>query len=294
MIRSMTGYGSAGLEEGAIRASVTVRSLNHRFFDLTLHLPRRLQVLEMEARERVAKVVSRGRVEVSIQVASAEVASEAVVPQRPLVASMVKALREMQVEFGLDGGVSVSDLVRFPGALERVEDTQGLPAEVRATVLELLERTLSGLDRMRCVEGERLRAELERGLDTVEDAVRRIEERSALSRDERQAALRERVRSLVGELGLDEVRLYQEAVRAVERHDVTEELQRLRSHAAAVRELLAAKDGGSGKRLDFLAQELMREANTIGSKVQDAAAVRDVVNLKSEIERFREQVQNVE
>jgi len=290
----MTGYGSAGLEEGAIRASVTVRSLNHRFYDLTLHLPRRLQLLEMEARERVCKVVSRGRVEVSIQVASTEVAADAVVPSKPLVASMVKALREMQVEFGLDGGVSVSDLVRFPGALERVEDTRGLPPELRAAVFELLEQALSGLDRMRCVEGERLRAELERGLDAVEEAVRRIGERSALSRDERQAALRERVRALVGELGLDEVRLYQEAIRAVERHDVSEELQRLRSHAAGVRELLAAKQGGSGKRLDFLAQELMREANTIGSKVQDAVAVRDVVNLKSEIERFREQVQNVE
>jgi len=294
VIRSMTGYGSAGVEEGVIRASVTARSLNHRFFDLTLHLPRRLAVLEMEAREQVAKVVARGRVEVSIQVASAEVASEAVVPQRPLVASMVKALREMQVEFGLDGGVSVSDLVRFPGALERVEDTRVLPPEVRTTVFELLERALSGLERMRCVEGERLRAELERGLEVVEQAVRRIEERSAASRDERQAALRERVRALVGELGLEEVRLYQEAIRAVERHDVAEELQRLRSHAAAVRELLADRNGGSGKRLDFLAQELMREANTIGSKVQDAAAVRDVVNLKSEIERFREQVQNVE
>lgn len=294
MIRSMTGYGSAGLEEGAIRASVTARSLNHRFFDLTLHLPRRLQVLEMETRERVAKVVSRGRVEVSIQVASAEVAAEAVVPQRPLVASMVKALREMQVEFGLDGGVAVSDLVRFPGALERVEDTRGLPPEVRAAVFALLDQALSGLDRMRRVEGERLRAELEKGLDAVEGVVRRIEERSAASRDERQAALRERVRTLVSELGLDEVRLYQEAIRAVERHDVSEELQRLRSHAAAVRELLGARDAGSGKRLDFLAQELMREANTVGSKVQDAAAVHDVVSLKSEIERFREQVQNVE
>jgi uncharacterized protein (TIGR00255 family) len=294
MIRSMTGYGSASLEDGSLRGSVTARSLNHRFLDVTLHLPRRLQPLEVEARERVARVVSRGRVEVAIQVAAGELTADAVVPARALVASLVRALRDMQNEFGLEGGVSVSDLVRFPGALERVEETTALPPEVRQAVLDLLDRALEGLERMRRGEGERLLAELERVLQSIEEAACRIEARSAASRDERQTALRARVLALVGELGLDEGRLYQEAVRAVERHDVAEELQRLRSHSASARELLAGEGEAAGKRLDFLAQELMREANTIGSKVQDAVAIRDVVSLKSAIERFREQVQNVE
>jgi uncharacterized protein (TIGR00255 family) len=294
MIRSMTGYGSASLEDGSLRGSVTVRSLNHRFLDVTLHLPRRLQPLEVEARERVARVVSRGRVELAIQVAAGELTADAVVPARALVASLVRALRDMQNEFGLEGGVSVSDLVRFPGALERVEETTALPPEVRQAVLDLLGRALEGLEQMRRGEGERLLAELEGVLQSIEETVCRIEARSAASRDERQAALRERVLALVGELGLDEGRLYQEAVRAVERHDVAEELQRLRSHAASARELLGGDGSPAGKRLDFLAQELMREANTIGSKVQDAPAVREVVDLKAEIERLREQVQNVE
>jgi uncharacterized protein (TIGR00255 family) len=294
MIRSMTGYAAAALEGETLRANVSVRTLNHRFLELTLHLPRRLQPLEAEARERVSASVGRGRVEVSLQAALPETAGDTVVASRPLVAALVRTLRDMQNEFGLDGGVSVADLVRFPGALERAEAPSALADEVRAALGGLLERALAGLDATRRAEGERLRVELERALEAIETAAARLEARSAATRESRKLALVERARTLVGELGLDEPRLYQEIVRAVERHDVAEELQRLRSHAAASRELLAGDGEPAGKRLDFLAQELMREANTVGSKVQDAEAVREVVGLKAEIERFREQVQNVE
>jgi len=294
MIRSMTGYGSATMEQGPLRAAVSVRSLNHRFLDVTLHLPRRLQPLELEAREQVARRVARGRVEVAIQVGPNAVDAEGIVASRPVVASLVKALREMQVEFGLDGGVSVSDLVRFPGALERMEEVGPPAAALKEAVFGLLAQALDGLDEMRRSEGERLCRELERGLLAIEAGATSLEERSSASRDARVLVLRERLRVLVGDLGLEEPRLYQEAVRAVERHDVAEEIQRLRSHATLARELLLADGEAAGKRLDFLAQELMREANTVGSKVQDAAAIQDVVRLKAEIERFREQVQNVE
>jgi uncharacterized protein (TIGR00255 family) len=294
VIRSMTGYGSAELESATLRAGVSARSLNHRFLDVTLHIPRRLQALEMELRERIGRTLARGRVEVSIQMASGESGGGSVVASRPLVASLVRTLRDMQNEFGLEGGASVADLVRFPGALERVEDAAPPPEELRREMLALVERALDGLQAMRSSEGERLAQALGRELDAVVSAAARIEERSAASREERQAALRERVRSLLADLGLEESRLYQEAVRAVERHDVAEEVERLRSHAAAARGLLDGASEPPGKRLDFLAQELMREANTIGSKVQDAAAVQEVVVLKAQIERFREQVQNVE
>jgi uncharacterized protein (TIGR00255 family) len=294
MIRSMTGYGSAGLETEALRAVVTVRSLNHRFLDCTVHLPRRLQPLETELKEAVARGVSRGRVELSVQASLPEAAAEAVVPSRPLVASLVRALRDMQNEFGLEGGVSVDDLVRFPGALERVEAPSALPGEVRESVLDLVARALAGLDAMRRAEGERLCAALERTLGAIEGAASRLEGRSEETRAAQSSALVERIRGLVAELGLDEARLYQEVVRAVERHDVSEELQRLRSHVAMARELLAGDGAPAGKRLDFLAQELMREANTLGSKIADAPAIQAVVGLKAEIERLREQVQNIE
>jgi uncharacterized protein (TIGR00255 family) len=294
MIRSMTGYGHASVEADALRAAIAVRSVNHRFLDLTLHLPRRLQPLEAEFKERMAAAVARGRVELSVQAGLPESAAEAVVASRPLVTSLVRTLRDMASEYGLEGGVSVADLVRFPGAIERVEGPAEVPEAVRAALSDLVSRALEGLDAMRRREGERLRAELERLLAAIEGAAARIEARSQESREARQGALLERARALVGELGLEDARLYQEVVRAVERHDVAEELQRLRSHAMSFRELLAADGAPAGKRLDFLAQELMREANTVGSKIQDAPAIREVVELKAEIERLREQVQNVE
>jgi uncharacterized protein (TIGR00255 family) len=294
MIRSMTGYGSASLESEPLRAAVSVRSLNHRFLDVAVHLPRRLQALEVEARDQVTRAVGRGRVEVQVQASLPGLPGDTVVASRPLVSSLVRALRDMQNEFKLDGGVAVSDLVRFPGALERVEAPAAVPDEVRGRLLSLLGEALAALDAMRRTEGDRLRQDLERALGIVEEKAARIEARSSGSRAEREAALAERVRALVAEIGLDDSRLYQEVVRAVERHDVAEEIQRLRSHVAAVRGLLGGDGAPAGKRLDFLAQELMREANTIGSKVQDAPAVHEVVALKAEIERLREQVQNVE
>ncbi len=294
MIRSMTGYASAAIEQESLRASVSVRALNHRFFDLTLHLPQRLQGIEADARERVKAAVGRGRIEVSLQAALPHAGGDAVVASRPLVASLVRTLRDMQNEFGLDGGVSVADLVRFPGALERVEGEAPLDEGIKRARGGLLDRALEALESARRAEGERLRLELERALMAIEAASARLETRWAATREPRTLALLERTRALVAELGLEDVRLYQEAVRAVERHDVSEELQRLRSHVSAARELIAGSGAPAGKQLDFLAQELMREANTVGSKAQDAEAIREVVGLKSEIERFREQVQNVE
>ncbi len=293
MIHSMTGYGSASVESEAVRASVTVKSLNHRFLDLSVHLSRRLQPLERDIKELVQKAVGRGRVEVVVQAAFPPGQGESVVASQALVASLVRTLRDMQNEFGLDGGVAVSDLMRFPGALERVEVENKLPEEPRGRILGLVDAALKDLVVMRRAEGERLRDDLERGMASVASSADRIEAMSGSAREGRRASLLARVREATAELGLEDARLYQEVVRAVERHDVAEELQRLRSHLAMARGLF---EGGApaGKRLDFLGQEMMREANTIGSKAADAALVQEVVNLKAEIERLREQVQNVE
>jgi len=296
VIRSMTGYGSAATESAALRASVTVRSLNHRFLEMTVHLSRRLQSMEREIRDLVQSRLSRGRVEVNVQASLASASDEGgdvVVASRPLVASFVRTLRDMQNEFGLDGNVAVADLVRFPGALERLETPLPAESEVRAGIMALVARALDGLAEMRRAEGGRCEGDLLRALAVIEESAGRMNGLAEGSREARRRVLAERLRELSGELGLDEGRLYQEVVRAVERHDVTEELQRLGSHVAMARELLRSEEP-AGKRLDFLAQELAREANTLGSKAADAAVVREVVNLKAEIEKFREQVQNVE
>jgi uncharacterized protein (TIGR00255 family) len=293
MIRSMTGFGSAAAEAETLRAAVTVRSLNHRYLDLTVHLPRRLVALEPEIKELVHSQMCRGRVELTLEATFPAAGAEEVVASRPLVSQLVHTLRQMQAEYGLEGGVQVSDILRFPGALQTVEAPSLLDPERRGRLLALAGQALQGLGAMREAEGRRLESELSRSLAVIAGGADRIEALSAAARDSRREALLERLRGLSVELGLDDARLYPEVVRAVERHDVSEEVQRLRSHAAMARELIEGQPP-SGKRLDFLAQEMMREANTIGSKIADAGLVREVVGLKSEVERFREQVQNVE
>jgi uncharacterized protein (TIGR00255 family) len=293
MIRSMTGYGTAAAESETLKAAVSVRSLNHRFLDLTLHLSRRLAPLEPEIKELVQARVVRGRVELSVEARFSDTGGEEVVASRPLVSQLVHTLRQMQAEYGLEGGVQVSDILRFPGALQSGEPAPGMDPERRGRLLALVGQALSGLSGMREAEGRRLAGDLLGSLAGIAARVDRIEALSAASKADRGEALRERLRALKAKLGLDEPRLYAEVVRAVERHDVSEELQRLRSHVAMARELVEGEPP-SGKRLDFLAQEMMREANTIGSKILDATLVREVVALKSEVEKLREQVQNVE
>jgi uncharacterized protein (TIGR00255 family) len=293
MILSMTGYGSAGAESDGLRAAVTVKSLNHRYLELSLRVSRTLLPLEPEIKELVQSQVKRGRVDVSVQATFADAATAEVVASRPLVDALVRALRELQSEHDLSGSVSVSDVARFPGAIETVEAAPSLDEARRQRILGLVREALAGLTAMRRAEGGRLHPELEQALAAILGSAARIEAQAAAARDVRQAQLAERLRGLVQELGLDEPRLYQEVVRAVERHDVAEELSRLRSHVAMAKELLAGTEP-SGKRLDFLAQELMREANTVGSKAADAALLREVVALKADVERLREQVQNVE
>jgi uncharacterized protein (TIGR00255 family) len=288
----MTGFGSARVASERLRASVTARSVNHRFLDLSVHLSRRLAELEPDVRRLVQARVQRGKVEVSVQARLERDDAVAVQAQQPLIAGFVRALREAQAEHGLAGEVRLSDVARFPGAFE-VEGEAAELGEARADLLAAIDSALEGLDAMRSSEGSGLLDVIASALDAVEAAAGRIEALSESEKQARRAALLTKLAEIRAELGLEETKLYQEVVRLVERADVAEEIQRLRSHVVQARGLLA-ESGPCGKRLDFLAQELAREANTIGSKSASAALAREVVGLKSEVERLREQVQNVE
>jgi uncharacterized protein (TIGR00255 family) len=289
----MTGYGAAAAESEGVKAAVTVRSLNHRYLDVSVHVPRRLQPLETEFKRVVQERISRGRVELAVQATFTRDEEAVVVAPRPVITGLVRALRQVQKEHALAGEVAVADVARFPGALEVVESPGGIDDERRQELLAVVGRALDGLQGMRDAEGTHLQADLRGALEAIDAAAARIASLTEAGKTARREALTEKVRSACQELALDESRLYQEVVRLVDRHDVAEELQRLRSHVAQARQALEAQ-GPSGKRLDFLAQELAREANTIGSKAVSAEVVQDVVALKSEIERLREQVQNVE
>jgi len=292
MIRSMTGFGAASRETEGFRATVSVRSLNHRFLDLGVQLPRSLRALEPEVRARVQERLARGRVELAVQAAALGEEVEAVVASHALIAGLVRALREIGSRHGLEGGVGVSDIMRFPGALE-VESPARLGERVRGDILALLDQALDGLEEMRRAEGRHLEVGIAAALDVIERQVARVHELTEQGKQQRRQALLEKLREVGSDLALDEGRVYQEVVRLVDRDDVSEETARVASHVAQARRLLAA-EAACGKRLDFLAQELMREANTIGSKAVSAEVVHQVVELKSEVERLREQVQNVE
>jgi uncharacterized protein (TIGR00255 family) len=293
VIRSMTGYGAASVEDGPLRAAVAIRSLNHRFLEIAVSLPRRVASMEPEVKALVQSRLRRGKVDVSVRASlTRDEGGDVVAASQPLVSGLVKALRQIRAEHGLGGDVTIADIARFPGALEVVEP-QDVPDAGRAAILGLVSRALDDIDAMRRAEGERLASELCERLGAVATAAEDLERQSEESRSARRDTLLERVRSVAGDLGLEDARVYQEVVRLVDRSDVSEELQRLRSHVAQCRSLVG-EDGPSGKRLDFLAQELVREANTVGSKAASAPMAQAVVSLKAEIERFREQVQNVE
>jgi uncharacterized protein (TIGR00255 family) len=292
MILSMTGLGTATADRGAFRGAVTLRCVNHRFLELSLRLPPALAPLEPEIKERVGAHVRRGRLEVSVRGVVAD-APGRVAWSKPLAASLVQTLRDMAVEHGLDERVGVADLARFPGLLEVVEDPERESDAARASVVALLEAALERLDAMRLAEGARLATVLGRHADEIAAAVERLVALAEEGRSARRAQIGERARALVDELGLDEGRLYQEVARLADRADVCEEIERLRSHLAQVREALQGSEP-CGRTLDFLAQEMTREANTLGSKIAGGSVGREVIGLKAEIERFREQVQNVE
>jgi uncharacterized protein (TIGR00255 family) len=289
----MTGFGAAAAESDALRAAVTIRSLNHRFLEIGVSLSRRAAALEPEVKGLVQKSLSRGKVDVAVKASFGGAAETAVTPVDAVVAGAVSALRDLRQRYALSGDVTVSDIARFPGAFEAVEPDDALDEARRRTLLGLVAQALEGLETMRAGEGERLAAELHKHLAAIEAAAARVEALSAEGKASRREALLARVRELAAELGLDDARVLAEVVRAADRLDVAEEVQRLRSHVALARELLAA-EAPSGKRLDFVTQELAREANTIGSKAAYAPLVQEVVTLKGEIEKLREQVQNVE
>jgi len=269
-----------------------VRCLNHRFLDVNVQVSRGLRSLEPLIRERVRSRVGRGRVDVAVQAVFLVGGVERVVASHSTVEGLVRALREIESHYGLEGGVQVSDVARFPGALE-TEALGDLGETQRSSILELLDQALSGLEEMRRTEGESLARHLEAALQAITAAKGRIGELAVSAGDDRREALLSKARELKSDLGLDEARLHMEVVRLIDRQDVTEELKRLESHVEQASGLLASSQP-CGKQLDFLAQELMREANTIGSKAISAAVVREVISLKTEIERLREQVQNVE
>ena len=290
-LHSMTGFGRADAPFAGSTVSVEVRSVNSRHLDLRVRLPRDLQVFEAELRKQASAFFGRGQVEISVRL-SGEAAPAEVDIDLDAARRYAEAADELGSTLGLAGGLPVSSLLSLPG-VSRLRETELDSEGVRPVLGSVLESACRAAQEMRAREGDALAAELESRLDGLERALAEIEARA----DEVGRGLRERLdkrlATLAPELELTPGRLEQEVVIYVDRMDVTEETVRLRSHAGQFRETLQAA-GSVGRKLEFLLQEMGREVNTIGSKSQDVPITRNVVDLKTELEKLREQVLNVE
>jgi uncharacterized protein (TIGR00255 family) len=288
----MTGYGRGERAVAGGRVTVEVKSVNRRQAEVLVRLPRELDALESRVRDEILKVVGRGRVEASVTLQAAAVETATRI-NRTLAAAYHAELSELGKSLGISGTISLEVLLRCPGVLDASSpetDVEGLWNVVATSLREALE----GLDAMRQREGEALAADLHLRIGVMRLASQRIR----LQIPEAGKRLREQLLSRIAAAGLsavaaDDERVIREVVFYADRSDISEELTRLDSHFAQYEESRLAAEP-IGRKLDFLAQEMNREINTIGSKANDAVIAAEVVQLKTELERFREQVQNVE
>jgi uncharacterized protein (TIGR00255 family) len=295
VIQSMTGFGRARRDEGDIGLEVEIRSVNHRHLDVRARLPRALADRETAIKQAVQARLSRGKVDVVVSLASAAGATALEIDEA-VAAQYVAAAHALRDRHALGDALDVSALLALPGVARLVE-TEVEGEAIEAPLGDAVAEAIEGLVAMRSAEGETLANEIAGRLDRVEALARGFEGRAAEVLSVAKQRLQKRAEQIRREVGLvDDARLHQEIVIAADRLDITEELVRLASHVAQFRDTMAEAAPGRpvGRRLDFLLQELGREANTIGSKASDAPLAQDVVELKTELERIREQVQNVE
>ena len=296
MIKSMTGFASLTRDDEAATIAVTIRAVNHKFLDLQLRVPPSLASIESRLRGLVQKRVGRGRVEVTVNVQVRRLPTIEVDLNETFLDALGAALDRARERGYIAGPMTTGDLLRFPQALsirERPEDSRAGDEGVAARVEEAVADALDELDTMRVREGGYLRADL----DARRTELGALFERAAVAADQGmaglQARLQERVRELGADAMADEATIAQEIARFVGRSDITEEVVRFRGHLEHWR---ALSDGPEpcGRKLDFLLQEMNREVNTLGSKAEGPAVSESVVSLKAELEKVREQVQNVE
>ena len=292
MVKSMTGYGRARQERNGRNITVEIRSVNNRYLDCTVKMPRAYIFAEDAMKALVQKYISRGKVDVFVTVDAVTADQTVVQGNEPLARSYYQALSRLREMFSLEDELSASTLARFPDVLAVTKAEEDLEM-ISADICAVLEEALTAHRQMRSVEGEKLFSDIAGRADTIESVVAKVEERSPQTVSEYRARLEAKMREVLQSTTIDESRILTEAAIFADKIAVDEETVRLRSHLSQLRTMLSG-DEPVGRKLDFLIQEVNRECNTIGSKCNDLTIARDVVNMKAEVEKIREQVQNIE
>ena len=292
MVKSMTGYGRAREMRNGRDITVEVRSVNNRYLDCTVKMPRAYIFAEDRMKARVQQAISRGKVDVFVTIDASAADAAVVAVNEPLARGYYDALTRLKTMFGLPGDVTPEVLAKFPDVLavtKAEEDVEAIAADICA----VLDDALTSYNAMRAVEGEKLAADVAGRVTTIETVVGKVEERSPQTVAAYRQRLETKMQEVLQSTAIDESRILTEAAIFADKIAVDEETVRLRSHIAQLRAMLVS-DEPVGRKLDFLIQEVNRECNTIGSKCNDLTIAQDVVNMKAEVEKIREQVQNME
>lgn len=292
MIRSMTGYGSAEEIVNGRDIRIEIKSVNHRYFEYSARVPRSCGFVEERMKRLLSGAISRGKVDVGVTIQAVEGVDEAISVNREVVKNYVEALRGIKNEFDLADDLSLSSIARFPDVFTVVKaetDEEALWKDIESVAKKALASFVEGRE----AEGERLKADVLKKIDFIEEKVAFVEERSPETVKEYRAKLYEKMREVLENNQIDENRILQEAAIYADKVAVDEETVRLRSHMKELRKTLD-KSEPIGKSLDFRIQEVNRETNTIGSKCSDAEIADTVIEMKNTIEKIREQIQNIE
>lgn len=292
MIKSMTGYGRCSETNEKMEITAEIKAVNHRYFDFSSRIPRQFGFLDEKVKNYVHSRVNRGKVEVYITIRMLENEAVGVEVNHSLAKAYSEALKELEDTYKLSSDIKPSDIARFPEVLEISKEEQD-EDELFEAVKSVLEKAVDAFIEMRTAEGEKLKNDVLSRCDTILGYVKSVEEKSPESVKAYRARLEEKMKELLGDVKVDEQRLLTETAIFADKIAVDEETVRLRSHIAQLNDMMNSGEA-VGRKLDFLIQEMNREANTIGSKCSEIEITRTVVEIKSEIEKIREQIQNIE
>ena len=292
MIKSMTGYGSAVYSENGKKYSVEIKSVNNRYSDISVKAPRIYGFLEDALRKRAAERIRRGKADIYVTVENDGADSGSVSVDTSLAAQYMKAFSQLSDSLGIPCNMKSEDFLRIQDVF-RVEKAEENEDEITAAAKKALDGALDRFEEMRLREGEKMLEDLQTHLAVIKEETAHIEAHAPEIEEQYRKRIEERVRDILGTAPYDETRLLTEAAVFSDRVNVNEEIVRLKSHISQFSEMLAS-DEPVGRKIDFLIQEMNRETNTIGSKSNDLEASKIIINIKAEIEKLREQIQNVE